>query len=185
MRSILSPLPPTSRIERRPKSKGKAKLAHAKYGFSDKASSKGRKPAMKFQKKLVVIDYMGLSAPRSFGLKESYILLRGMLPEISVSASEREVRSFIRDALKDSDDTLLGCSPDDFEYLEANGKNLSTPAHQSDFEWTGRAVKQLAGNGAVYVRLTNEREQDVGDFSDSSTDSPDVKIIKVERACEC
>ena len=58
VRSILSPLPHTPRlaVDRRPKRKGKAKLAEAAYGFPE--NPKGRKPAVKFQKKVVVIDYM-------------------------------------------------------------------------------------------------------------------------------
>ena len=88
VRGILSPLPFGSRplasvvtgpamIERRPKRKGKLKLAQAKYGSSEKKSTKGRKAVTKFQKKLVVIDYMGSDseAPRNFTVKESLVLL--------------------------------------------------------------------------------------------------------------
>ena len=75
--------------------------------------------------------------------------------------------------------SLCGLDLNDFEYLEAAGKCMSVPAQQSTFEWTGRAVKQLAGTGAIYVRLLIEGDSD--DSSESSDVSePEVKLIKVE-----
>ena len=124
---------------------------------------------------------MGHDSADSFGLKESYILMRGMLPEVSVNASENEMRHYIRDS---SEKVLGRLSINDFEFLEACGKRLCVPAHQADFEWTGRAVKQLAGTGAIYVRLTRAREED--DWSDDSSlanSEPDVKVVKVGELC--
>ena len=92
----------------------------------------------------------------------------------------------LRDTIKNAEPSLSGCLLSDFEYLEATGKNLCVPAQQSDFEWTGRAVKELAGSGAVYVRLTTDL---CSDSSDESPDSPmgsfnepDVKIVKIEKS---
>jgi hypothetical protein len=167
-------------IERRPQKKGKGKLSQAQAKY-----------ATKFQKKLVAIDYMGSDAPQSFGLKESIVLLRGMLPEIGIDASEHEVRNFIRDTMKDSDKTLAMLLPTDFEFMEADGKALCTPAHQSGFEWTGRAVKQLAGCGAVYVQLMTEREESDRNSDSSSFSSgfpiiePEIKIVRIENAGTC
>jgi len=52
-----------------------------------------------------------------------------------------------------------------------------------------RAVKELAGSGSVYVRLTTENEDLCGGSIDysvcspaGSSKKPDVKIIKVEDA---
>ncbi len=65
-------------------------------------------------------------------------------------------------------------------------KNMSVPAQQSDFEWTGRAVKELAGSGSVYVRLTIDRAEitsdDSADSPVGSLKEPDVKTTKVEDA---
>lgn len=121
-----------------------------------------------------------------------------------MDSGEIEVRKIIRDTISDFDTSV---NSDDFEFMEANGKNS---AHQPGFEWTGRAVKELAGyhyklcacaffkillalssehcdlhagTGAVYVHLTVERNQessDGGDSTDSATE-PDVKIVKVEN----
>ena len=188
VRSILSPLPfsprlgsaSSSMLERRPKRKGKSRLAEEKYRcYSD--TPKGRRPAPKFQKKLVVIDCMIPNPPRSFSLKAMHVLMRGMLPEIEMSAGEREVRGYICDTIKNSEKSLSSCGPSDFEYLEASGKCLCVPAQQASFSWTGRAVKQLAGTGAVYVRLTIEHEEDEGSYSSDSDSLPDVKIIKEEH----
>lgn len=192
VRSILSPLPfsprfggqrgqSSSMLERRPKRKGKSKLAEEKYRFS--TIPKGRRPAPTFQKKLVVVHSMGPDSPKSFALKETYVLIRGMLPEIEINACEKEVRDCICNTIKNSEESLSHCGPDDFEFLEASGKCLCVPAHQASFAWTGRAVKQLAGTGAVYVRLTIEpMEEEEEESGSSEADSlPDVKVLKVER----
>lgn len=188
VRSILSPLPSslrsgtspasTAMIQRRSKGKGKSKLAVEKYGGT--TSRKGRKPAVKFQKKLVVIDYMGPKAPRSFGLKESYVLMRGMLPEIEVCAGEEEVRETIMHTMKDSEKSLAAFDHSQFQLMEANGKTLCVPAQHAGFEWTGRAVKELSGSGAVYVRLTSERQEESSTDSNSSDGEPDVKFIRMD-----
>ena len=76
--------------------------------------------------------------------------LRGVLPDIDVEASELEVRSAIADVIKNSGDEFIACSRYSFV---ANGKNLCVPAKHPSFQWSGKAVKNLAGNGQVYVRL--------------------------------
>ena len=174
--------PGSSMLERRPKRKVKGKLALEKYRSNIPVASKGRKPSQTFQKKLVVVDYMGPDAPRNFALKEVHVLLRGMLPEIGISANEEEVRGYICDTIKHSEKSLQKFLPCDFEFFEASGKCLCIPAHHATFMWTGRAIKGLAGTGAVYVRLTVEREMDESssEQSDSSDDLPYVKVPRSE-----
>lgn len=135
VKSILSPLPMqshfgSSMIERRPHRKGKAKLAQEKYS----GTPRGRKPAAHFQKKLVVIDYMGPKAPRKFGIKEMYVFMRGLLPQISLGASEDEIREIIINTIRDSESKLSELSSRDFEFLEATGKCLEVPACQTSLE---------------------------------------------------
>ena len=48
-----------------------------------------------FQKKLIVIRYMGGNALKQFTLKESIVALRGLFPEIHVQASELDVHAEI------------------------------------------------------------------------------------------
>ena len=176
-------------LERRPHRKGKSRLAIEKFRSANLETPRGRKPAPTFQKKLVVIDYMGgpTKAPCRFAIKEVHVWIRGMLPEIEVTATEDDVRKVIGEVIKNSDPTLGAC---DFEFMEASGKCLCVPAQKASFEWTGKAVKQLAGSGAVYVRLTVERSDEDDScndsevmFSDSSSDSlPRVKVTKKECA---
>lgn len=172
-------------LERRPKRKCKSRIAMDKYGSTEISNVPlGRKPAPTFQKKLVVIDYMGgLTAPRSFAVKEIHVWVRGILPEIELTATEKEVRKVVGEVISNSD-SILG--PNSFEFMEASGKCLCIPAQKTNFPWTGRAVKQLAGTGAVYIRLTEARLDD-SDFeglvSDDSTDSlPIVKVTKRDSA---
>lgn len=122
-----------------------------------------------FKKKLVVINYMGEEAPKQFTLKDSYVVLRGLLPEIDVQASELEVRSDITNVIINSGDDMGSCSRYSFEFIEASGKSLCVPAKPRGFEWTGKAVKDLAGSGQVYIRLlydptTSSSESDLQEY---------------------
>ena len=157
-----------SLIERRSKGKGKDKLRfiHAKY------IQKPRK-SIKFQKKLVVIRHMGARPPSTFTIKEDLIFLRGMLPEFEYASDELYIRRSIVDMINGSVDAPIDLH--DFEFLEAAGKQLCVPAKTDELEWTGRAVKQLAGSGCVYIRLTHDSKK----FNSDS--SPDVELLKVER----
>ena len=92
-------------------------------------------------------------APTKFSLKEHFVLARGMLPEIGVDESEEQIRKKIAETLRDSDDSLACILTDDFEFLEACGKNLCVPVRATGVDWTGRALKELAGSGSVYIRL--------------------------------
>ena len=165
-------------MDRRPKRKRKSRLAAEKY-CEESALQKGRR----FQKKLIVLDFMGPNAPRSFAMKELYVWIRGILPEIELSATEEEVRGTIADVINNRD-VIIGTK--DFEFMEASSKCLCVPAQRTSFQCTGRAVKQLAGAGAVYVRLTVERpdhssnSESTAILSDSSSSDclPQVKVIR-------
>lgn len=105
-------------------------MAESKYSApkSPKSAKAGKKPAPTFQKKIVIIEFMGDNPPKNFGLKESYVLMRGMLPDISLTATENEVRSHICEVIH-SDDSYFYCSNQDFEFLEATGKSICVPAN--------------------------------------------------------
>ncbi|XP_019857300.1 PREDICTED: uncharacterized protein LOC109585612 [Amphimedon queenslandica] len=110
-----------------------------------------------FQKKLVVLKYMGRKSPLTFGRHESDILFRGLLPEIPLSSNETEIRRIIIDILHSNKSFLLeSFDLYDFEFLEAYGKKLTVPTCGDNFEFNGKSVKQLAGVGAVYIRLTKK-----------------------------
>lgn len=120
---------------------------------------------------------MGTQPPTTFTIKENLILLRGMLPELEYTSGEQNIRSIIVDIINGSVDTAIDLY--DFEFLEAAGKQLCVPAKTAKLEWTGRAIKQLAGSGCVYVRLT-QTESEKSD-SIASCSSPELELIKIER----
>ena len=163
-------------LERRPKRKAKSKLVAERY-----TTNLTRPVPRVFQKKFVLIDFMGPNAPHKFAVKESYVVARGVLPEICVSASESDVRRCLTDAVSYSVPSLSSLAPSDFEFLEACGKCLCVPAHKPEFVWTGRAVKELAGTGAIYFRLTVEREEEkLTSDSDQSFSESEIKFPKIE-----
>ena len=84
--------------------------------------------------------------------------VRGLLPDIDVCATEKEVRSDIASVIKTFDDMMACCTTFDFEFIAASGKSLCVPARKEGFKWSGRALKNLAGNGQEYVRLTCDLE---------------------------
>ena len=109
-----------------------------------------------FQKKLVVFNYMPeKEKENSFTRKESDIILRGLLPEISLNSTENEVRDAILSLLHNSSEfNFDSFTTSDFHFIDVNGKQASVPVFTKDQEITGRIIKQIAGLGAVYVRLS-------------------------------
>ena len=151
-------------IPRKPKRKAKAAIAAEKYG----GKKKGRVSTATFQKKVVVFEYMGPDAPKVFTRTDKKICTRGLLPPILVDSSEDEVRNEICDVVRTcSIPDLSECTPSDFEFIDMSGKQARVPQCKIGFEWDGRAVKELAGTGCVYIRLTTnivpESETSSGD----------------------
>ena len=119
-----------------------------------------------FQKKLVVFKFMGDNPPRSFVKKDNIILLRGLLPEISLDASEYEIRSEILSILQNCEEfQFTSFCRNDFHFIDVNGKQANLPLLKDSQEFNGRCVKQLAGQGAVYIRLTKPFENVQSDDS--------------------
>ncbi len=173
-RSFLSPsfAPSTSTmssvIPRRPKRKSKSSLAVEKYTHSKKG-----KDGPTFQKKLVVFNCMGHDPPSHFTRKDKNIIMRGLLPEISVDLGEEAIRKEICDVIRNCKEHDMSlCSDTDFEFIDMNGKQASVPNYKHGYQFTGRAIKNLAGTGCVYVRLTM-------DFIVLSSDGSDSDLPKV------
>ena len=53
-----------------------------------------------------------------------------------------------------------------FEFIDMSGKQASVPQCKTGFSWDGCAVRELAGSGCLYVRLTS----DIGFFPSGSDD---------------
>ena len=176
-RSFQSSQPFSTLLPRREKRRSKSSLALAKYG----GSKKGKTQVSTFQRKLVVFNYMGGDSPTHFIRKDQYIIMRGLLPEISVDASEEEVRKDICDIIRScSEYDVSLCGLYDFEFIDMNGKHASVPNVKEGLKFTGKAVKNLAGSGCVYVRMTSDLFTTVLS-SDSSDDLPNVDASKSEE----
>ena len=70
---------------------------------------------------------------------------------MSVDATEEEIHQEICAVLNNCANSEF--APDDFKYINMSGKPASIPHCKEGFEWNGRAVKELAGAGSIYVRL--------------------------------
>lgn len=128
-------------------------------------SKKGRVSSATFQKTLVVFKYMGEDAPNKFTRADRKIVVRGLLPPIMVEASKEEIRKEIREVIRSEPD-FGDCGIHDFEFIDMSGKQAPVPQCKTGFYWDGRAVRELAGSGCLYIRLTS----DIGTLPSGSED---------------
>ena len=100
---------------------------------------------------------MGENSPQSFTRKESFILFRALLPEIPIDDSEEKIREIIISLIHSNKQfDMSSFSESDFEFIDVNGKQACVPTCQESQQFNGRAIKQIAGTGAVYVRLVKK-----------------------------
>ena len=106
-----------------------------------KSGTKKPKPQT-FQKKVVVFKYMGVRAPCTFTRREDNILFRGLLPELSVEASELEIRSAIVKILHNNRSFHLeDFDVNDFEFMDVHGKKVTVPTCEDNHQFTGKSIK--------------------------------------------
>lgn len=167
---------PRNLVERRPKRLSKLKLTEKMHGI--RPSKQSNSPRLTtFRKHLHVFEYMGKDSPRSFTRSDRKILLSGIMEPISTGADENDVREEILAVIKEADIpgfSLIISEATDFQFIQVSGKTASVPHVREGFTWTGDAVKSLAGQGAVYVRLT--KDFSVVSVSDPGSDSADDLI---------
>ena len=85
--------------------------------------------------------------------------MREMLPEISLDATESEVRQEILSVLQTSVEIdLEECGVFDFNFINPSAKVACVPTLTPETTMNCRTLKKLAGNGAVYIRLTKDFE---------------------------
>ena len=108
----------SSAIPRKMKRKRKFSVASEKYGEYRKKF----RPSSTFQKNLFVFGYMGSNAPTQFTRKNSAVVMRGLLPDITVDAPEDDVRKEICEVIR-------GFNEHDahLEFVDKNGKTASVP----------------------------------------------------------
>ncbi len=143
---------PKSLIDRRPKRSSKSQWV--------KANKPAKSPkVVMFRKHLHVFEYMGKDAPKSFPRSDQKIIISGLLEPICATAFEHEVREEIVAVIHVADVDGMNvstCSYSDFEFIQVSAKAASIPTVREGFIWTGDAVKSLAGQGALYVRLLKD-----------------------------
>ena len=100
---------------------------------------------------------MGEHPPTSFTRSDKDILTSGLLPVMSVDASEKEIRyeicAIVNSCGIKKKLNLSVIAVNDFHFINMSGKHATVPHCKEGFKWDGRAVKELAGSGSIYVRL--------------------------------
>ena len=119
----------------------------------------------------------GPGIPKSFTRKEKDIIARGFVSDIYL---REEVRQEIHAVLTNSGLSQT-VGPNDFEFIDVNGKVAFVPSIKEGFQYSGRIVKQLAGAGSLYIRLLEhlnqnccKRTKEICIISDNSDDDNDL-----------
>ena len=88
----------------------------------------------------------------SFTRKESFILVRGLLPEIILEATESCIGSTL--LILHSYKGLDFCSfcETDFEFIDVNRKQAGVPMVPDGQDFKGRCIKGIASLRAVYIK---------------------------------
>uniref|UniRef100_A0A1X7SYT3 HECT domain-containing protein n=1 Tax=Amphimedon queenslandica TaxID=400682 RepID=A0A1X7SYT3_AMPQE len=127
-----------------------------------------------FQKKLVVFRFMGNDVTL-FSKRDDYILATGLLGEISLESPEYRIREEIVSILYSAGPKFYCIDRNDFEFIDVSGKKATVPLFKEGQELTGKVIKELAGRGPVYIRLTKPLSKASEDqrivLSSSSSDS--------------
>ncbi len=89
-----------------------------------------------------------------FSSTEKSITLSGIL-QIGTDADEAQIRDEICQIIHSKGGAFVDCRPRDLEFIRVSRKTAQVPATKAGFEWNGRAVKGLASQGSLYVRLTS------------------------------
>lgn len=164
----ISTLVRSSQISRKSDGKSKVKAAAEKY-------QRRKKPKLStgsFQKKVIVFDYMGSRSPSTFTRAEKFVFSRGLLPSLPLVSSEAEIRSEICELIASSGSVDEEFGPNDFEFINMSGKQATVPRCKEGFEWDGRSVKELAGAGSLYVRLTKSLSYQISSSSEQEDPPP-------------
>lgn len=121
------------------------------------SSSPGPAKKSSTVKNLTVVAH-NKSCPRQFSTREATFIISGLI-EIQPNSSEEKIRSSITATIKNADVDCIDTSkygPTDFEFLKPSGHTFRVPECAPGFQFNADALKTLAGQGDVYVRLTKD-----------------------------
>ena len=122
-----------------------------------------------FSKKVVVFKCMAPRSPKCFARKETDIVTRGFISDVLLDSTEGQVRQEIYEVLHSAG--LKSIGPNDFEFIDVNGKTGCVLNRKEGSEFSGRAIKQVAGTGAIYVRLLRHPTMELSDSSEEDAQS--------------
>lgn len=108
-------------------------------------------------KNLTIIAY-DKNRPRQFNTREATFIISGMI-EIQPNSPEEDIRSAISSTITNSEADCIDTSkygPSDFEFVKRSRHTFRVPECAPSFRFNSDALKTLAGQGDVYVRLTKD-----------------------------
>ena len=100
-----------------------------------------------------------------YSIKDDMILLKGFI-EIGTGQTEAEIRESINELLKQRFPLVR---PDHFDFVKRDRNKVTTPVVNESLKWDYKHLKQLCGQGKIYVRLNISRE-----CIDMTTDSQSI-----------
>jgi len=111
-------------------------------------------------KNVNILRYMGPNSPREFGRSEKDILCTFFYELNSYNTGEEVIEEIIALAQKI---TVAGhnfneLTPSDIEFVKCCGRTCRVPQTVPGFEWSMEAIKSLAGQGDIYIRLVHPLE---------------------------
>ena len=159
VRSVMRPLnlkPTNSRYADYNSQVSTPRRGKGKHSAPSSSSSKAKR-ATTF-KNVNIMRYTGPSSPHEFGRKDSDIVCT-FFYELSPFSSGDEVMEGICQMARESfvegfDFSLM--TADDMEFVKCSGKTCRVPRTVPGFVWSPDAIKSVAGQGDIYIRLCKD-----------------------------
>ena len=108
-------------------------------------------PMLPCFKKIIRVQIYGIESTKQFHTVRQRHNHKGIVTS-GVSAMKDEVWEETCQVIHSCTTPILGeIGPKDFHFINLAGKQASVLSCKEGFEWKGRAVKKLAGSGAVYI----------------------------------
>lgn len=89
-----------------------------------------------------------------YAIKDDMILLKGFI-ELGTGQTEAEIRESITEVLKQR---FPFVKPDHFDFVKRDRNKVTTPVVSKSLKWDYKHLKELCGQGKIYVRLNIARE---------------------------
>ena len=158
-----------------------------------KSSSSGQKKSTTPKRKnpiiknLTVISY-DKDMPKHFSTKSATFVISGLM-EIDPESSEDHIRQLICATINNAEVESLETAeytPSDFEFVKRSGHVFRVPDCAPGFKFNADALKTLAGQGDVYVRLTKDipKPVPINSSADWSDDSDFESLVSTHSASD-